>query len=186
MSQRSIGLCTDCRARVPAEYYFADGRVWIPQILFALRNEPVAGEFGRRRLAGQTRTMGGHPATNRPPCLLHRDRCASRHHPAILFLDVTNRCNMDCPICWFSLRGMGFDFNPPMEYFEKVFAAVAQMRPRPVVNLFGGEPTVRDDMFEIIEIGRKHGVDTQITTNGLRLADEEYCRKLCAAGVGRG
>ena len=71
-----------------------------------------------------------------------------------------------------------------MEYFEKVFAAVAQMRPRPVVNLFGGEPTVRDDMFEIIEIGRKHGVDTQITTNGLRLADEEYCRKLCEAGVG--
>ena len=56
--------------------------------------------------------------------------------------------------------------------------------PRPVVNLFGGEPTVRNDMFEIIEIGRKHGVDTQITTNGVRLADKEYCRKLCEAQVG--
>jgi pyruvate-formate lyase-activating enzyme len=102
----------------------------------------------------------------------------------MLFLDVTNHCNMDCPICGFSLRGMGFNFNPPMEYFEKVFAAVAQMRPRPVVNLFGGEPTVRDDMFDIIAIGRKHGVETQVTTNGLRLADEEYCRKLCEAQVG--
>ena len=71
-----------------------------------------------------------------------------------------------------------------MEYFEKVFAAVAEMRPRPMVNLFGGEPTVRDDMFEIIALGRKHGVDTQITTNGLRLADEEYCRKLCELEVG--
>ena len=71
-----------------------------------------------------------------------------------------------------------------MKYFDKVFAAVARMRPRPVVNLFGGEPTVRDDMFEIIELGRTHGVDTQITTNGLRLADENYCRKLCEANVG--
>jgi hypothetical protein len=117
-------------------------------------------------------------------CTLHCDRCATSHHPAMLFMDVTNRCNMECPICGFSLRGMGFEFNPPMEYFEKVFAAVAKMRPRPVVNLFGGEPTVRNDMFEIIALGRKHGVDTQITTNGLRLADEEYCRKLCEVNVG--
>ena len=117
-------------------------------------------------------------------CTLNCDRCKINHSPAMLFMDVTNRCNMDCPICGFSLRGMGFEFNPPLEYFEKVFAAVAEMRPRPVVNLFGGEPTVRDDMFEIIEMGRKYGVDTQITTNGLRLADEEYCRKLCEASVG--
>jgi organic radical activating enzyme len=117
-------------------------------------------------------------------CALHCDRCKVSHHPALLFMDVTNHCNMECPICGFSLRGMGFEFNPPMEYFEKVFAAVAEMRPRPMVNLFGGEPTVRDDMFEIIALGRKHGVDTQITTNGLRLVDEEYCRKLCELEVG--
>jgi hypothetical protein len=91
---------------------------------------------------------------------------------------------MDCPMCGFSLRGMGFDFNPPLEYFEKVLHAVSQMNPRPMVNLFGGEPTVRDDMFDIIEIGRSYGLDMHITTNGLRLADEDYCRKLCQAGIG--
>ncbi|MGA2798984.1 MAG: radical SAM protein, partial [Thermoguttaceae bacterium] len=118
------------------------------------------------------------------PCTLNCKGCMTNHNPAMLFMDVTNHCNMDCPICGFSLRGMGFDFNPPMEYFEKIFSYVAQMRPRPVVNLFGGEPTVRNDMFDIIDIGKKYGVETQVTTNGIRLADEEYCRKLCEAGIG--
>ncbi len=117
-------------------------------------------------------------------CALNCDRCKINHSPTTLFLDVTNRCNMDCPICGFSLRRMGFRFDPPLEYFEKVLQAVSKMRPRPVVNLFGGEPTLRDDMFDIIDIGRKYDIEIQVTTNGLRLADEKYCRKLCEAGVG--
>jgi hypothetical protein len=182
MSQ-SVGLCNDCRARVPAEYRVAAGQVWFRKFCprcgtneSLVSSDATAWQAKRDLWQGIPNESGA--------CALQCNRCASRHHPAILFLDVTNRCNMDCPICGFSLRGMGFDFNPPLRYFEKVFAAVAQMRPRPVVNLFGGEPTVRNDMFEIIEIGRKHGVDTQITTNGVRLADEEYCRKLCEAQVG--
>ena len=87
-------------------------------------------------------------------------------------------------MCGFSLRGMGFEFNPPLEYFENVLRAVSQMHPRPVVNLFGGEPTVRNDMFDIIAIGRSYGIEMQITTNALRLADEEYCKKVCEANVG--
>lgn len=78
---------------------------------------------------------------------------------------------------------MGFEFNPPLEYFDKILKSVAEMQPRPMVNLFGGEPTVRDDMFEIIEMGRNYGLDMHVCTNGLRLADEEYCRKLCEMRV---
>lgn len=183
MSKPNIGLCNECRERVPAEYHFPDGQVWIR------KSCPTCGTtesmVGSDAAVWQSRRELWEGAPNKPTaCTLHCDRCQTGHSPAILFMDVTNRCNMDCPICGFSLHGMGFEFNPPMEYFEKVFAAVAQMRPRPVVNLFGGEPTVRSDMFEIIELGRKYGVDTQITTNGLRLADEEYCKKLCELNIG--
>ena len=58
------------------------------------------------------------------------------------------------------------------------------MNPQPVVQLFGGEPTVRDDLFEIIALARKYGLKPHVTTNGLRLADEEYCKKICEARVG--
>ena len=74
---------------------------------------------------------------------------------------------------------MGFEFNPPLSYFEKIFAALSGWDPKPRVELFGGEPTVRDDIFEIIQIARRHRVPVTMATNCLKLADEEYCKKVC-------
>jgi uncharacterized Fe-S cluster-containing radical SAM superfamily protein len=185
MSQQSLGLCNDCRQRVPAEYQIRDGQVWIEKSCPDCGSNESLVSSDATAWQSKRELWQGLPQNQKPTgCTLHCDRCSDKHRPAILFIDITNHCNMDCPICGFSLHGMGFEFNPPMEYFDKVFAAVAQMHPRPVVNLFGGEPTVRDDMFDIIELGRKYGLDIQITTNGLRLADEEYCRKLCEINVG--
>ncbi len=117
-------------------------------------------------------------------CTLRCETCSRDHQPRMVFLDVTNRCNMNCPICIANIPGMGFEFHPPLSYFESVLAQLGQAKPRPTaVNLFGGEPTVRDDLFDIIDIAQRHGLDPRVVTNGLRLADEEYCRALCAKGV---
>ena len=184
MSQQSLGFCSKCRKRVPAEYRIRDGRVWFSKscpdcgTTEALVSSDAAAWQAKREL------WEGAPKKKCVSCTLHCDKCKINHRPTTLFLDVTNRCNMECPICGFSLRGMGFRFDPPLEYFDKVLRAVSQMQPRPVVNLFGGEPTVRDDMFDIINIGRKYEVEMQVTTNGVRLADEDYCRQLCEQGVG--
>jgi hypothetical protein len=70
-----------------------------------------------------------------------------------------------------------------MEYFEKIFDYLGRLDPKPMVELFGGEPTVRDDLLDIITIGRRHGLKPRVVTNGVRLADEAYCKKLCDAGV---
>ncbi|MHB8902198.1 MAG: radical SAM protein, partial [Thermoguttaceae bacterium] len=184
MAAQSLGFCSECRGRVPAEYRIHDQKVWFAKFCpdcgttqSLISSDPPAWQAKRD-------LWQGVPARQAVPCTLHCDRCTVDHAPAMLFMDVTNRCNMDCPMCGFSLRRMGFEFNPPLDYFEKIYRTVAQMHPRPIVNLFGGEPTVRDDMFEIIELGRSLGVDSQITTNGLRLADEDYCRRICEANVG--
>jgi len=52
-----------------------------------------------------------------------------------------------------------------------------------MVELFGGEPTLRDDLIEIVNLGRSYGLRPRIVTNGIRLADEAYCRELCQAKV---
>jgi uncharacterized radical SAM superfamily Fe-S cluster-containing enzyme len=70
-----------------------------------------------------------------------------------------------------------------MEYFEKIFSHFAQMNPRPSVQLFGGEPTVREDLIDIINLAWSYDVRPRVVTNGLRLADEVYCRELLATGV---
>jgi uncharacterized radical SAM superfamily Fe-S cluster-containing enzyme len=184
MSHQTLGFCGECQERVPAEYCLEDGRVRFRKS--CLDCGPTESSISSDAAAWQAKRVlwEGNPQRKSVNCTLHCDKCKIGHGPTTLFLDVTNRCNMDCPMCGFSLRGMGFRFDPPLEYFDKVLQAVSEMRPRPVVNLFGGEPTVRDDMFEIIEIGQGYDLEMQVTTNGLRLADEEYCRKLCEARVG--
>jgi len=106
--------------------------------------------------------------------------CLGCHHknPNIVFLDITNRCNLNCPICINNTPSMGFVFNPPLEYFTKIFEHFSRYDPKPSIQLFGGEPTVREDLFDIIKIGRKLGLAMRLTTNGIRLSDEEYCRKI--------
>ena len=165
-------------ARVPAEFFFRDGQTWIRKTCPSCgQNESLVSTDaavwqGKRDL---------WQYTEGDACKLQCENCNISHNPSMVFLDVTNRCNMNCPICIATIRGMGFDFNPPLEYFEKIFAHLGQMNPRPMVELFGGEPTVRKDLFEIMAIGRKHGLKPRIVTNGLTLADEEYAKKFCEA-----
>jgi hypothetical protein len=54
------------------------------------------------------------------------------------------------------------------------------------IQLSGGEPTLRDDLFAIIELVRSSGFSfVQLNTNGIRLArDPEYAKRLKEAGLG--
>jgi len=184
MSKASLGYCSECKAQVPAEYVVRDNFVWFRKSCPECGDNDAPISSDPETWQAKRDLWEGDPGRNSVNCKLNCDKCKIDHATTTLFLDVTNRCNMDCPMCGFSLRGMGFEFNPPLEYFDKVLEAVSQMRPRPVVNLFGGEPTVRNDMFEILKLGRKYKVEIQITTNALRLADEEYCKQVCKAHVG--
>ena len=71
---------------------------------------------------------------------------------------------------------MGFKFEPPYEYFEQLLRYLAAMMPKPSVKLFGGEPTLHKDLFQIVTRARGLGLSTSIVTNGVRLADEAYCQ----------
>lgn len=167
---------------MPAEFFTRNGQTWIrKQCPECGSNESLVSTDAAVWQA--KRDMWQYVSNDPVACSLNCDRCKVDHKPNMVFLDVTNRCNMNCPICIATIRYMGFDFNPPLDYFEKIFAEVAAMNPQPVVMLFGGEPTVRDDLLEIIQIGRKYGLKPHVTTNGLRFSDEEYCKKMCEARV---
>jgi len=178
----NLGLCNKCRARVHAEFLERDGQVWIRKDCPECGpNESLVSADAKVWQA--KRDLWKYVPIDPVACSLNCDRCKVDHTPGLVFVDVTNRCNMNCPICIATIRGMGFDFNPPLEYFEKIFAEVGRMKPKPSVQLFGGEPTLRDDLLEIIAIARRNGLKPHVVTNGVRLADEEYCRKLCEARV---
>ena len=178
METANLGMCNHCKGSVPAEFIVRDGGVWIRKHCpdcgateSLVSNDPETWQ--------SKRDTWGYVPVDVQACKLDCAHCKIDHNPNIVFVDVTNRCNMSCPICIATIRMMGFDFNPPLEYFEKLFAHLGRMDPTPMVELYGGEPTVRDDLLEIIAIGRRNGIRPRVVTNGVRLADEEYARKLC-------
>ncbi len=182
MSETNLGLCNQCRARVEAEFFVRDGALWIR------KDCPTCGPNEARvssdAAAWQAkRDLWQYVSIDAAECTMHCDRCEIDHKPNMVFVDVTNRCNMNCPICIATIRGMGFDFNPPLEYFDRLFAEVGSIQPSPVLLFFGGEPTVRNDLLDLLRLAKKHGLRPHVVTNGIRLADEEYCKKLCEARV---
>ena len=176
----NVGVCETCREHVPAEHVIRDNQVYL------IKNCPACGKTEALVSSDaarwqKKREICGYNEQKAPSCDLNCRTCSyqGKHNPRMVFLDITNRCNMNCPICIANIPGMGFEFNPPLQYFERVFDGLAQWDPVPSIKLFGGEPTVRKDMFDIIEMARKRGLRVGIVTNGLKLADEEYCKKVC-------
>ena len=177
------GICGTCQKIVPAQHAEHDGSVYlVKQCPDCGTTKALVSRDAQRYQA--KRDLTGYLGEAVKSCSLNCRNCRQHKQPSLVFLDVTNRCNMNCPICLANIPAMGFRFDPPMAYFEKVFEALAKMDPKPKIQLFGGEPTVRNDLIDLINLGRqKYDLNFRVVTNGLRLADEEYCQKLLATRV---
>jgi len=53
----------------------------------------------------------------------------------------------------------------------------------PTVSFTGGEPTLRPELPELVTYARSRGLRTNLITNGIRCADEEYVAQLAGAGL---
>jgi len=182
MSTVKRAVCEKCRKLVPAEHIARDGRVYISkQCPDCGRTEALVSSDAQTWR--DKRELWRYDPAEARECLMNCRSCGRAHGPEIAFLNLTNHCNMNCPICMANIPGMNFEFHPPLEYFERVLSGLASMDPPPRVYLFGGEPTLREDLFEIIAIAKGKGLRVLIVTNGLKLADEEFCKKLCNTRV---
>ena len=168
-------FCNACGKLVEAAQQRRDGEVLLVKDCPECGpNESVISNDAVRYMAKRS-LDGEHTYVG---CALNCLDCSRKKTPTFIFLDITNRCNLNCPICINNTPSMGFVFEPPMQYFDRIFEHFSHYDPPPAVQLFGGEPTVREDLFEIITRARSFGLPTRVVTNGLKLADEDYCRKL--------
>ena len=105
-------------------------------------------------------------------------------HTCTALLEVTQRCDLCCPVC-FADAGPSAPQDPDLEtigfWYRQVFMAGGRCN----IQLSGGEPTMREDLEDIIRMGQEHGFDfIQLNTNGLRLGKEPgYARRLRRAGL---
>jgi uncharacterized radical SAM superfamily Fe-S cluster-containing enzyme len=97
-------------------------------------------------------------------------------------LNVTFRCNLSCPICY--LNNCKDYWNKKDPTLSQIFDVIERTNSK-VVILCGAEPTIRDDLFDIITFIRKKRKLSVLATNGLRLFDRSYVKKLKKAGIWR-
>lgn len=111
---------------------------------------------------------------------------SSKSTPVIGIIDVTNRCNLECNVCFAGCSSAPTLYEPT---FDEIAGMMDTLRssdpPCPIVLFSGGEPTIRKDFFEICTLAHQKGFSFIIVaTNGKMLAaNEDYYEKLNKAHV---
>ena len=180
MSQRdalaqTTSLCPECLEQVPGRYEEREGGV------FLTRECPDHGTASRR-------VWGSHDhwewasAFGPDPEYEGGGLAVDDDHACLAVVEVTDDCNLSCSYC-FASSGPGGDHRSTDE-IDALLDTVAAAGGRPI-QFSGGEPTVRDDLPELVERARERGIDhVEVNTNGIRLATEDgYAEALAAAGV---
>lgn len=86
-------------------------------------------------------------------------------------LFVTTRCNARCAMCNVSdILNDGSMPDIPLAKIESLLDDVARYRPG--IVLFGGEPSTRRDILEIVAAVKRRGLSAGMFTNGLSLGRE--------------
>ncbi|MDR3042830.1 MAG: radical SAM protein [Desulfovibrio sp.] len=221
---RTASVCPVCLGPAPAE------RVAVGDTVLLVKRCPEHGEFsvpvwrGEPAFTGWVRpkipTARRGPGTERVlGCPNDCGLCPDHgQHTCTLLIEVTQRCNLRCPVC-FASAGQGErgergerqsggvggepDGGRSDERREddaraslpgddptlgELVSRLAVLRPRAGdanIQLSGGEPTLRDDLPQLVTAVRGLGYPfVQLNTNGLRLAREAgYAARLAAAGL---
>jgi radical SAM protein with 4Fe4S-binding SPASM domain len=99
----------------------------------------------------------------------------------IVVYNCTPRCNLRCIHCYSNSNASVCDTELDTKQTKKLLADVLEVN-APVVLFSGGEPLLRDDLFELLAEAKRLKLRTVISTNGT-LIDESTAAKLKDANL---
>lgn len=102
-------------------------------------------------------------------------------------LNLGYTCNINCRFCYYqeSKEAHTRNLRKDLTREEAVrWLLFFRRKGKTAVDLTGGEPTIRKDLPGLIEYARSIGYTTVcVITNGLRMSDAAYTRRLVSAGL---
>lgn len=198
----TLSLCPVCNRRIPAVVYEENGAIWLKKscpehgvfedlywgdaemyYYFLQWDRP---EYIAKGLANPYTDLEFYKDMGSCPegcglCPVHKS------NTVLAIIDVTNRCNMACPVCFANAGAAGYVYEPTLEQIEYMLRTLRAQKPWPpnAIQISGGEPTLRDDLPIIVSMAKKLGfTHIEVNTNGIRLANEpEYYKALLDAGM---
>ena len=208
MVGRTQSVCPVCLRRLPAE------RVKEGDCVYLRKTCAEHGDFKTiiwrgppDYLAWQQQKRPEHPEAPltqvREGCPFDCGLCPDhRQQICCALIEVTQRCNLGCPVCFAdagerqatgAAPGPGRVGrkerpvrDPTLEELVHRLEMIRSATGACNIQLSGGEPTVRDDLPDIIRAARSLGYTFfQLNTNGIRLGEDPgYVRALKEAGLG--
>ena len=182
---KTRSVCPVCLRTIDAKYMARGGRVFLE------KSCPEHGEFSVQIWDSPTGFMKWKKRVEAEPefagnCPNDCGICENHiQATCCVLLEVTQRCNLGCPTCFASSGGGGVPADPDIAKISGWYDMLMERGGPFNIQLSGGEPTMRDDLPEIIRLGREKGFSFfQLNTNGLRIAEEAgYIEGLAEAGL---
>jgi molybdenum cofactor biosynthesis enzyme MoaA len=99
-------------------------------------------------------------------------------------LEITQRCNLDCTLCYLSDHSEAVQDIPLEAVFARIDTIRAHYGADTDVQITGGDPTLRrrDELVAIVRRVRERGMRPSLFTNGIK-ATREMLAELCDAGL---
>jgi uncharacterized radical SAM superfamily Fe-S cluster-containing enzyme len=187
-------ICPECLKVLDATIFEDDGKVYIKkecsehgffqELYWSDYDQYLRAEKLRYDGEGlnnpRTKTVNGCPY-DCGICPEHKS------HTALAIIDVTNRCNLKCPVCFANAAAAGYVYEPTKDEIAGMLKNLRANAPVPATALqfSGGEPTIRNDLVDLVQKAKEAGFrHVEINTNGVRLSQSvDYCKELKAAGV---
>jgi uncharacterized radical SAM superfamily Fe-S cluster-containing enzyme len=106
--------------------------------------------------------------------------CPSHQQKVYLpVVPITSACNLDCPICY-TINKNDAAYRMSTDDMRRILDHLIEDHTElDIINFTGGEPTMHPQLIEFLEMCRDAGIRRlTISTNGLKLLDESYTRRL--------
>lgn len=188
-------VCSQCLVKVEAKIIFRDDCIYLVKHCLTHGHQEVliADDIEYYKQSLEFIKPGDMPLKFNTPikygCPYDCGLCPDHEqHSCLTLIEVTDRCNLSCPICYadsgteeISQNGHQPRHHRSLEQIERMLDAVVVNEGSPqVVQLSGGEPTIHPDFFEIMDLAKSKPIQhLMINTNGVRIArDRNFCDRL--------
>jgi radical SAM protein with 4Fe4S-binding SPASM domain len=95
--------------------------------------------------------------------------------PKVLILSPTDYCNLECKTCWRLKKDATFN-QPSFNFLKKIIEEAKKMGVEIIDLTGGGEPFIRKDVLELMELVKRLEMKGTITTNAILIKREDVDR----------
>ena len=190
----TTSICPECRTVIPATIFTAGGKVYMGKtcskhgktVALISSDAELYHESFAYSMPGKLHLVKEFATQDLGNCPLDCGLCpAHLQHTCAALLEVTNRCNLNCPVCYMDANN-GPSVIPSLDILRgRLELLVRSETTPPALNITGGEPTTRRDVADIVSLAHSMGFkDLTISTNGLVVSRRpELLKELAAAGL---